>query len=58
MKCAIVTFLVLASTVATLAVGQDGTGQGPPKKNSIIVIGPLPTTNTGPLVVPRLSPTG
>jgi hypothetical protein len=41
MKCAVVTFLVIASTATMLAIAQDGTGHGPPK--SPIIGTPLPT---------------
>jgi len=51
MKCAIVTLLAMTSSVATVAVAQDGNGHGPP--NSPIIVLPQPTT--GPtLPWPRL----
>jgi hypothetical protein len=50
MKSAIITLLVMASTVATVAVAQDGTGHGPPRVPKILV----PQTP-----IPRMpSPTG
>jgi hypothetical protein len=42
MKYAIVTFLVLASAITTVAVAQDGSGHGPPR--TLIIIVPQPTT--------------
>jgi hypothetical protein len=51
MRYALVTFFVMASTVATVALAQDGGGRGPPK--SPIIIMPQPTT----LPMPA-SPTG
>jgi hypothetical protein len=42
MRYAIVTLVALTSTIATLAVAQDGTGHGPPK--SVIIVVPQPTT--------------
>jgi hypothetical protein len=42
MKYAIVAFVVLTSTITTVAVAQDGTGHGPPR--SMIIIVPQPTT--------------
>ncbi len=55
MKYAILTLLVTASTVTTIAVAQDGTGHGPPQ--SIIVIPqptPVPTTTAPTASVPKL----
>ena len=55
MKCAILTLLVTASLVTTIAVAQDGTGHGPPR--SIIVIPqptPVPTTTSPTAPVPKL----
>ncbi len=48
MKYAIVTFLVIASSAATVTVAQDGSGQGPPKPKSVVIINPLqiPTSPT------------
>ncbi len=45
MKCTIVTLLLMAS-VTTVAVAQDGTGQGPPKPHGIVMPQPVavPTT--------------
>jgi hypothetical protein len=43
MKCAVVTFLVIASTATMLAAAQDGTGHGPPK-SPIIVTPPTPAS--------------
>ena len=56
MKCAIVTFFVIASTATTLAIAQEGGGQGPPKKpQSIIVAGPLPAPKLpGTAPLPKL----
>jgi hypothetical protein len=42
MKCAIVAFLVIASTATSVTVAQDGMGQGPPKK-PVVFVSPLPT---------------
>jgi hypothetical protein len=56
MKCAVVTFLVLASTVTALAIAQEGTGQGPPKPNTIIVLGPLSLPTTGSVPPAKLAP--
>jgi hypothetical protein len=41
MRYAIVTLLVMTSTVTTVAVAQDGTGHGPPR--SLIIVTPQPT---------------
>ena len=49
MKHAILSLLVITSTVASIAVAQDGSGHGPP--HSPIIIGPSPTsvpTTTSP----------
>lgn len=55
MKCAIVTFFVIASTATTLAMAQEGGGQGPPKPQSIIVTGPLPAPKLpGTAPLPKL----
>ena len=45
MKYAIVSFLVIASAAATLAVAQDGVGHGPPKA-SIMVAHATPAPST------------
>ena len=50
MKYAIVAFLVIASTAASVTVAQDGSGQGPPKKSVVIVTPPL--TATSPTTAP------
>lgn len=54
MKSAIVTLLLAASLAATCAVAQEGTGSGPPRPKSIIIItSPLPATlPTTPKLVP------
>ena len=55
MKCAIITLFVVASTATTFAVAQDSGGQGPPKPQSIIVIGPLPAPKLpGTAPLPKL----
>ena len=54
MKYAIVTFLVIASSAATLTVAQDGGGQGPPKPKSVVIVNPLPIP-TSPTTVPTTS---
>ena len=51
MKYAIVTFLVIASSAATVIVAQDGGGQGPPKPKSVVIINPLPLP-TSPTTAP------
>ena len=51
MKYAIVTFLVIASSAATVTVAQDGGGQGPPKPKSVVIINPLPIP-TSPTTAP------
>lgn len=44
MKYAVITLFFLASTVATVAVAQDGSGHGPPH---VPIIGtPTPTTKS------------
>jgi hypothetical protein len=50
MRYAMVTLLVMTSTVANVALAQDGGGRGPP--HSPIIIGPQPTVPT------TTSPTG
>jgi hypothetical protein len=55
MKYAILSLLVTASTLTTIAVAQDGTGHGPPQ--SIIIMPqpiPVPTTTSPTVPVPRL----
>jgi len=57
MKYAIVTLLVMTSTVTTVAVAQDGTGHGPPKLPIIITpqpTTPLPTGTLTKLFQPKL----
>jgi hypothetical protein len=55
MKCAIVAFLVIASTATSVTVAQDGGGQGPPQK-SVVFVSPLPTpTSTTRAPVPTTS---
>jgi len=51
MKYTIVTFLLMTS-VTTVAVAQDGSGQGPPKKTVIVMPQPLPTPTTAPSTGP------
>jgi hypothetical protein len=57
MKTALVTFAVFATTVAILAVAQDGGGHGPPP-SPIIVLPTLPTPTTTTPSVPKLSQPG
>jgi|HubBroStandDraft_6_1064221.scaffolds.fasta_scaffold409174_2 hypothetical protein len=45
MKSAIVMFLVIASTAASLAAAQDGNGQGPPKRTAV-TLGLLPASQS------------
>lgn len=45
MRFATVTFLVMTSAAATIAVAQDGGGHGPPK-SSIIVVPQIPVPTT------------
>ena len=54
MRYAMVTFLVMTSTVTMVAVAQDGNGRGPPQ--SIIVAQPTPTPTTilQGVVLPKL----
>jgi hypothetical protein len=50
MKFAIVTLLVMTSSVTTVAVAQDGTGHGPPKSPIIVmpqIPVPTPASPTG-----------
>jgi hypothetical protein len=53
MKYTIVTLLVMASTVTTVAVAQDGSAQGPPKRPIIVMPRPIPVPTpaspTGPV---------
>lgn len=46
MKYAIITLLVTASTVTTVAVAQDGGGHGPPKSPIIVMPQPTPVPTT------------
>jgi hypothetical protein len=46
MKYTIVTVLLMASTVTTVAVAQDGTGHGPPKSPIIVMPQPIPVPTT------------
>jgi hypothetical protein len=55
MKSAIVTLLVIASIGTTSVVAQDGTGNGPPKPRSIIIIGPVPSPTLPAAGVPKVS---
>lgn len=55
MKSAIVTFLLMASLGTTCVLAQDGTGQGPPKPRSIIIIGPVSTPSLPATSQPKLS---
>jgi len=53
MKYTIAALFILASAVTTVALAQDGAGQGPPKKSAIIVMPgiplPTPSPSTGTL---------
>jgi hypothetical protein len=49
MKYAIVTLSFMISTVATVALAEDGGGHGPPKAPIIITPLPTPTLPTKPL---------
>jgi len=56
MKHAILSLLVMTSTVTTVAVAQDGSGHGPP--NTPVIIGPLPASlpTTGSATQPPSPP--
>ena len=47
MRFVIVTLLALTSTVATVAVAQDGTGHDPPKSTRTISVPQLPVPIPG-----------
>lgn len=53
MKYTIATLLIMASALTTVAVAQNGAGQGPPRRSAVIVMPgiplPTPTPSTGPL---------
>lgn len=53
MKYTIATLFILASAVTTVAIAQEGAGQGPPKRSAVIVMPgvplPTPTPSTGTL---------
>jgi hypothetical protein len=51
MKCAMVAFLIIASAATTVTIAQDGSGHGPPDKQTIV--GPLPAPQQG-TVLPKL----
>lgn len=55
MKYAIITCLVIASIGTSCVLAQDGSGQGPPKPRSIIIIGPVPTPTLPATSQPKLS---
>jgi hypothetical protein len=57
MKRVFVIFLALASTAATLAVAQDGNGNGPPDAARVVVKLPLPSRIPGSTSTPKLSQT-
>ena len=45
MRYALVTFLVMTSAGATVAIAQDGGAHGPPKSSIVISQAPVPTTS-------------
>ena len=49
MRYAIVTLLVMTSTVTTVAVAQDGNGHGPPRLSIILIPQPTAPSPTRPL---------
>jgi hypothetical protein len=52
-KYIIATLFILTSAVSAVAIAQDGSGQGPPKRSVVIVMPgiplPTPTPSTGTL---------
>ena len=56
MRYAMVTLLIITSTVATAALAQDGAGQGPPYIIIAMPQLPVPTTSGSTVSVPKLVP--
>jgi hypothetical protein len=56
MRYATVTLLVIASTVTTVAIAQDGNGHGPPD-TPIIIAQPGPTSILQGIILGKLSQT-
>jgi hypothetical protein len=52
MKYAIVTLLFMISTVATVAIAQDGGGHGPPRLPIIVMPQPTPAPTTASPTAP------
>jgi hypothetical protein len=51
MKIAAITVIALASTCAGLALAQDGSGHGPPKR---LIQAPAPTTSSSSISLSKL----
>jgi hypothetical protein len=56
MRYAMVTLLFMTSTVATVALAQDGGGRGPPQSIIIVPQPTVPTTASTTVPVPKLLP--